>query len=113
MRLFEGTPWDQPPKCERCGQLEKDCQCPPAPASRIPPERQTAKLSVEKRAKGKIVTVVRGLPAEGNDLQELLSRLKSRCGAGGAVKDDALEIQGDHLARIRETLAEIGYRVKG
>ncbi len=116
MRLFENTPWDRPPRCERCGALESECQCPPLPPpppERIPPQKQTAKLSHEKRAKGKMVTVIRGLPADGNDLPALLTRLKSACGAGGTVKEDGLEIQGDHRLRIREELEKIGYRVKG
>jgi translation initiation factor 1 len=77
-----------------------------------PPEKQTARLAVEKRKKGKIVTVVRGLAAEENDLPALLGRLKAACGAGGTVKDDLLEIQGDHLERVRGLLAGIGYRVR-
>ena len=73
----------------------------------------SARLSVEKRKKGKIVTVVRGLPVEGNDLPELLTRLKNTCGAGGALKDDVLEIQGNQIDRVRDALQSIGYRVNG
>ena len=116
MRLFAGTKFDVPPKCDRCGALEAECACPPQspePAPRIPPEKQLAKLTVEKRKPGKVVTVIRGLPAVGNDLPELLSRLKSRCGAGGAIKEDSIEIQGDHRERIRAALGELGYRVQG
>jgi translation initiation factor 1 len=113
MRLFAGTPWDRPPRCDRCGQLEAECACPPPPPPRIAPEEQTAKLAIEKRAKGKVATVVRGLPAEGNDLAGLLTQLKNACGAGGTVKDEILEIQGRHLDRVREVLEQIGYRVKG
>jgi translation initiation factor 1 len=113
MRLFEGTAFDRPPRCERCEELEKDCNCPPEAPPRIPPDKQTARLSVEKRKKGKMVTVVRGLPAEGNDLPDLLTQLKNTCGAGGTLKDDVLEIQGRNLDRVRETLEKIGYRVKG
>ena len=113
MRLFEGTQWDRPPRCERCGELEVACTCPPPPKVLTPPEKQTAGLAVEKRKKGKVVTVVRGLPAQENDLPELLGRLKAACGAGGTIKDDELEIQGDHLERLRELLAEVGYRVRG
>lgn len=113
MRLFEGTPWDRPPRCERCGALEQDCRCPPAPPPRIPPAQQTARLAVEKRPKQKVVTVVRGLPEVGNDLPELLAQLKAACGAGGTLKEEVLEIQGRHLDRIRALLAELGYRVKG
>ncbi len=113
MRLFEGTQFDRPPRCDRCGELETACTCPPAPAPRIPPQKQTAKLAVEKRARGKVVTVVRGLPAEGNDLPGLLAQLKSACGAGGALKEDGMEIQGNHLERVRHMLSEAGYRIRG
>jgi translation initiation factor 1 len=78
-----------------------------------PPEKQTARLNVEKRKRGKVVTVVRGLRADGNDLPGLLGRLKAACGAGGTIKEDELEIQGDHQERLRGLLAEIGYRVRG
>ena len=67
---------------------------------------------MEKRKKGKLVTAVRGLNAEGNDLPELLTLLKSTCGAGGTLKDGVLEIQGDQLDRVREALSEIGYRIR-
>lgn len=113
MRLFEGTPFDRPPRCEKCDQLEEECICPPDPPFRIPPEQQTARLSIEKRKKGKRVTVIRGLPAEGNDLPELLKQIKDRCGAGGALKDEDLEIQGEQLDRVRETLQQMGFKVKG
>lgn len=113
MRLFEGTPFDRPPRCEVCDELEEECTCPPPEAPKIPPEKQTAKLSIEKRKKGKVVTVVRGLPEEGNDLPALLAELKTTCGAGGTLKEDTLEIQGKHLDRVREHLEKIGYRTKG
>lgn len=112
MRLFEGTPFDRPPRCDRCEKLESECKCPPLPPPKIPPEKQTAKLSVEKRQKGKWVTVVSGLPEVGNDLPELLSQLKTACGAGGTLKDEKIEIQGDQRERVRERLQKIGYRVK-
>lgn len=116
MRLFAGTPFDIPPRCDRCGKLEAECRCPPLPPPpppRIPPEKQVARLSVEKRKRGKTVTVIRGLAADGNDLPELLTRLKTKCGAGGSLQDDGLEVQGEHLDRVRSVLTELGYRVKG
>lgn len=113
-RLFSGTEWDQPPQCDRCGKLETDCACPPveAPKQLVDPSKQTAKLAVEKRKRGKLMTVVRGLSAADNDLPALLTRLKTECGAGGTVKDDTLEIQGDHLDRLANVLKSIGYRVQ-
>jgi len=113
-RLFAGTPFDRPPVCDRCGQLESACACPPVVAEpkRIPPDTQTARLKVEKRPKGKVVTAVSGLDPAGNDLAELAARLKSRCGAGGTVKEGVIELQGDHLGAAEAALQAIGYRVR-
>ena len=47
---------------------------------------------------GKVVTVIRGLSAK--DIDARASELKRFCGAGGAVKDGAVEIQGDHREKI-------------
>ena len=52
MRLFAGTPFDIPPKCERCGALEADCQCTPL-ANYLPPAKQTAKLRSREATQGK------------------------------------------------------------
>ena len=59
---------------------------------------------------GKVVTVIRGLPA--SDLAARASDLKRLCGAGGAVKDGAVEIQGDHRERIADRLRILGHTVK-
>jgi translation initiation factor 1 len=59
---------------------------------------------------GKVVTVIRGLPAK--DLEARATELKRLCGAGGAVKDDAIEIQGDHRERIADKLRQLGHTVK-
>jgi len=114
-RLFSGTPFDRPPTCERCGRPEAECSCP-APVVepvRIPPGDQTARLRVEKRPRGKIVTVVSGLDPLGNDLPGLSSQLKTHCGAGGTVKDGLIELQGDRLAAVAAALRHLGYKTRG
>lgn len=60
---------------------------------------------------GKVVTVVRGLPP-GAAVLDLAADLKRLCGAGGTVKDGALEIQGDHRERLTTHLRAKGYTVK-
>ena len=60
---------------------------------------------------GKVVTVVRGLPP-GAAILALAADLKRSCGAGGTVKDGALEIQGDHRERLAGHLRTKGYTVK-
>ena len=113
-RLFAGTPFDRPPTCDRCGLLESACSCPPVAVEliRIPPGEQTARLRVEKRPKGKVVTVVAGLDPAGNDLAYLAAKLKGRCGAGGTVKEGVVELQGDHLAAAEKALQAIGFKVR-
>ena len=93
---------------------EADCACPPeviAPV-RLAPESQTARLRVEKRPKGKHVTAISGLDPSGNDLDALAARLKTRCGAGGTVKDGVIELQGDHIAAAESALKAIGYKTR-
>ena len=116
MSIFAGTEFYQAPKCDRCGLAEDDCDCPPpvVEPTFVDPAKQTARISKEKRKKGKTVTVIRGLAAADNDLPELLKKLKNECGAGGCVNqdDDEIEIQGDHRSRIETSLKKIGYRTK-
>ena len=61
---------------------------------------------------GKVVTVIRGLPERGAALDKLAGDLKRFCGAGGAVKDRVVEVQGDHRERLAEKLRSLGYTVK-
>ena len=114
MGLLAGTKWDRPPHCVRCDLPELECQCPPLPPEMtwLPPQKQTARLQVENRKKGKVVTVVRGLSPRETDFTALLGKLKQTCGAGGTIAEEALEIQGDHLSRVKTLLAEMGYKVR-
>ena len=114
MSIFAGTEFFQPAKCERCELLEEECQCPPLEPEKVlmDPSKQTARISTEKRRKGKVVTVIRGLAAENNDLPGLLKTLKNHCGAGGSIQEDAVEIQGDCRERVQRHLSEIGFKTK-
>lgn len=71
-----------------------------------------ARLRLERRPKGKVVTIVSGLDPIGNDLDDLAGRLKARCGAGGTVKEGQIEIQGDHLTAAEAALRAVGYQTR-
>ncbi len=78
----------------------------------LPPERQRLRLQVSRQGrKGKTVTIVSGFQAKPETLSTLLKQLKAHCGAGGALKDATLEIQGDHREKLRQKLQQLGYKI--
>lgn len=114
MSIFAGTDLYRTPTCERCGKVEEDCVCAPEPEQAAAPEKQTARLSVDKRKRGKMVTVIRGL-AEGHPaphFANLLTSIKNHVGAGGSIQNEQIEIQGDQLERVKVYLIGLGFKVK-
>ena len=82
----------------------------PKPAPSVPEDGVVRIFRERGGRQGKVVTVLRGLPPR--EVEARAAELKRLCGAGGAIKDGALEIQGDHRDRIAERLRALGYRVK-
>jgi translation initiation factor 1 len=81
--------------------------------SDAPPEKQTIRVAVDrKRRAGKTVTVASGFAHTPDSLAALAQRLKKKCGTGGTAKDDEIELQGDHVAKVVADLRAMGYRVK-
>ena len=77
------------------------------------PDDGVVRIFREKGGRGgKTVTVVRGLPERGAALEARAQELKRICGAGGTLRDYAVEVQGDHRQRIAEKLTALGYKVK-
>jgi translation initiation factor 1 len=79
---------------------------PPAGAARVRVGREVAGRG------GKVVSVISGLPLKGEQLAELATRLKKLCGAGGAVRNGVIEIQGEHRDRLVAELCKLGYQAK-
>ena len=61
---------------------------------------------------GNGVTVVSGLTLDAAQLEELAAGLKRLCGAGGAVKNGRIEIQGEHRDRLVIELCRLGFEAK-
>jgi translation initiation factor 1 len=79
----------------------------------LPIAQQNLRVQASRKGrKGKTVTVITGLQANETTLADLLKQLKSQCGAGGTVKDDAIEIQGDHTQKLVQVLTKLGYKAK-
>jgi translation initiation factor 1 len=97
--------------CPQCQRPVTDCVCGadrPAPAG-----DGVVRLRRETKGRGgKAVTVITGLPLAGQELKALTKELKQKCGVGGALKEDAVEIQGDQRAILKPELEKRGYTVK-
>jgi translation initiation factor 1 len=75
-----------------------------------PKEKQKLKVSLDKKQRaGKVVTLVDGFVGKEEDIEALGKQLKTKCGAGGSVKDGYIIIQGDYRDKIIPWLKEWGY----
>lgn len=101
--------------CPDCGWPAAHCQCSRSGrADAAVPAKLTAKLRLEKKARGgKSVTVIDGLPDNAAFLGDLAGELKKSCGTGGTVRPGAVELSGDVRERVRALLASRGWTVKG
>ena len=77
----------------------------------LPPQNSDSprpKIRLEKRM-GKSVTVVAGLHTYGSErLHQMAKEWKTLCGAGGTVKNGAIEIQGDKVKILQHWFLKKG-----
>ena len=97
--------------CPACNRLIAACRCK-KPGPRTPTDGIVRVSRSTKGRKGKGVTLVTGVPLAGDALRKLAKELKTRCGAGGSVKDGSIEIQGDHRDTLVPALEAKGWTVK-
>jgi translation initiation factor 1 len=71
-------------------------------------ERKTkgARIRLEKRASGRVVTVVADVPGTPVEIEALAKVLKTRCGTGGSIQDLDIELQGDRREAVQAVLRE-------
>ncbi|HNZ28000.1 MAG TPA: translation initiation factor [Spirochaetota bacterium] len=70
------------------------------------------RIRLEKNNRGgKIVTVIFGFVSN-SDIEGLCKEIKTRCGCGGTVKEDRIELQGDKAEFVKKILIDKGYKVK-
>ena len=108
--LFDGTPLERPVTCAICAEPVDRCDCPRGnDGTPVRPKDRVIKVTIEKRRRGKTVTVLTGLDLAADEMASLLRRLKSACAAGGTVDGGSIEIQGAHAEKLTAVLAELGY----
>ena len=79
----------------------------------VEPAKQTIRVTLDKKRRaGKTVTVASGFQHTPETLATVAQALKKKCGSGGTAKDGEIELQGDHVAKVKGELEKLGYRIK-
>ena len=94
------------------GDLRRE-ESKPRKVISLPPHQQMIYLHRDSKGRGGgIVTLVKNLALSHEDMKELARKLKQVCGSGGTIKENIIEIQGEHREKIAEELKKMGYKVK-
>jgi translation initiation factor 1 len=78
----------------------------------LAPNQQDLRVWLDRRGGGKVITAVKGFIGTTTDLEALGKQLKNLCGTGGTVKDQEIQIQGDHREKIIVFLTSKSYKAK-
>lgn len=89
--------------CPKCGLPKEACIC-----DEITKSSQRIRVTTDKKRYGKIVTLVAGFDKT-IDIKDIAKKLKSELACGGTVKDDTIELQGDHTKRVNQILVKLGF----
>ena len=109
-RLVFSTEGDN--RCKKCKRALKKCKCLSVTELKKKSTDTTIKVQYERKGrKGNGVCVIKNLALPMDELKKLTKELKMRCGSGGSIKDQQIEIQGDHRDSIREFLESKQYKV--
>ncbi|MEO8360264.1 MAG: stress response translation initiation inhibitor YciH [Vicinamibacteria bacterium] len=79
---------------------------PKALAAEMERKTKGARIRLEKRGSGRVVTVIADMPGTPLEIEAITKLLKTRCGTGGSVKDLEIELQGDKRDAVQVVLRE-------
>ncbi|MBI4143680.1 translation initiation factor [Candidatus Woesearchaeota archaeon] len=90
--------------CPRCGLPKDLCVCEAI-------AKETQKITVERQAKkfNRTYTIIDGINSKEIDMDQLAKKLKAKFACGGTVKNDKIELQGDHKNKVKEALITMGF----
>jgi translation initiation factor 1 len=89
--------------CKKCGLPLDLCVC-----KAIAKEAERISVYTITKRYGKKMTVIDNISPDIN-LKEMCKKLKQILACGGTYKDGKIELQGDHLGKIKDVLVELGF----
>ena len=90
--------------CPVCGLPEELCIC-----EEVAKEQQRITVKVNRRRYGKEVTIVEGLDPNEIEIHDLATYLKSKFACGGTIRESTIELQGNHIGRMKDVLIQRGF----
>ena len=72
-------------------------------------EQQQIKIEVKRARFKKMMTIVSGIDDK-QITKELGKEMKQKLACGGTVKDNNIELQGNHRKKVKEMLIKKGYK---
>ena len=88
--------------CPKCGLPLQACVC-----TEIAKTEQQIEIKTIKKKFGKISTLIYGL--KDVDTKDIAKKLKEKLACGGTVKNNVIELQGDHRHKAKSFLVELGF----
>jgi translation initiation factor 1 len=101
--------------CPTCQKPVSKCTCKKKKSKSQPNIKLDGIIRVQREVKGrkgKTVTTISGFQLDHDELKDLATQLKRRCGTGGSLKDGVINIQGDHRETLIAELKNRGYKAK-
>ncbi len=90
--------------CVTCGLPKELCVC-----ESIAKESQKIIVRIEAKKFNKKYTIVEGIDEKEIDLDQLAKKLKATLACGGTIKDNKIELQGEHKQKVKQILIEAGF----
>ncbi|HTZ41617.1 MAG TPA: stress response translation initiation inhibitor YciH [Candidatus Omnitrophota bacterium] len=91
--------------CPKCGLPLEACVC-----EQIVKADQRIQVALDRKKYGKVVTIVSGFD-KGVDMKKVAKDLKNELACGGTFEGNTIELQGEHLKRIKPILEKLGFNI--
>ncbi|MBT3395434.1 stress response translation initiation inhibitor YciH [archaeon] len=90
--------------CSKCGLPQDLCVC-----ETIAKEEQRIRIRTDRKRYGKLMTIIEGIESDNIDLKQLTKKLKNKFACGGTFKEGRIELQGNHIGRVKKELIKLGF----